>query len=211
MFQALSQTAKPVLQKVLSHSFNTTLFDGTLHSHNFRFFLSNDAFYLRAYARLLNIIADRLDNPRHKLTFLQFSSETVAAELNIHQTFEVETLSVPCKSITEYLAHLDEHVKHPHIGVAVASVLPCFWLYRELGKHMAITQIDSSHPYKLWVETYACPKFDGATELAIKVLDEVADSKYESAMRFAFLTSAKHEIAFWEESYCFYSPQCRIK
>ncbi|MDX2164120.1 MAG: TenA family protein [Gammaproteobacteria bacterium] len=211
MFEKLTKIAKPQLRQVLSHSFNTELFDGTLHSDNFRFFLANDAIYLRGYARLLNIIANRLDQPEHKSIFSKFSSETIETELLIHRTFEVEKLSTPCGSITEYLAHLDEHVNHSPISVGIASVLPCFWLYRELGKHAAIAQTNETHPYKLWVETYASPEFYEATELAIKTFDEIADIKYEQQTINTFLTSVEHEIAFWEESYSFYPRIYRFK
>ena len=209
-FEKLKRAANPLLKEVLSHPFNTQLFNGTLHSRSFEYFLANDAVYLNHYAKLLKALSDRLEIPEHKWAFQQFSSDTVSAELELHKVFVREKLSVPCESIANYLAHLNTQIKHPHVGVGIASVLPCFWLYRELGKHMAMAQIDTSHSYKLWVETYACPKFDGATELAIKVLDEVADSKYESAMRFAFLKSAKHELAFWEEAHRFCSPGFRI-
>ncbi len=202
-FDKLSRQAKPLLHKVLSHPFNIELFDGTLHINQFNYFLANDAVYLQHYGKLLRHIASRLKKPEHESAFLQFSEDTVKAELALHNTFVLEKLSAPCQAIADYLAHLDKSVKHPHVCVAIASVLPCFWLYRELGKHTAIVQTNTEHPYKSWIETYACPKFDGATELAIKVLNEVADSRHENTMQQVFLRSTDHEINFWEEAYRF--------
>lgn len=213
-FETLRRVATPLLSNVLSHPFNTMLFEGTLPRTNFEYFLSQDAYYLNVYGQHMRTLSARAVKPEHKLAFQKFSDETIAAELHLHQTYAPEKLTVPCQSISAYLAHLDKHVTNAEFCVAVSSVLPCFWLYCELGIYSAIVQTEQAHPYRAWVETYAHPDFYQATELAISILNETSSdvSKHTKVeMTKVFLESTEHEIAFWEEAHCFTPPLSTIR
>ena len=42
--------------------------------------------------------------------------------------------------------------------VAVAALLPCFWIYWEVGKHL-LTIARPHNPYQAWIDTYADEAF----------------------------------------------------
>ncbi|MDE0940491.1 MAG: carboxy terminal-processing peptidase, partial [Pirellulales bacterium] len=55
-----------------------------------------------------------------------------------------------CFSYTNYLVAT---AQGEPVEVAVASVLPCFWIYWEVGRHIQ-TRAGPSNPYERWINTY---------------------------------------------------------
>jgi thiaminase/transcriptional activator TenA len=86
---------------------------------------------------------------------------------------------------------------------AVASVLPCFWIYREVGDYI-LNNAGPDNPYREWIDTYAAEEFRKATDTAIEITDEIAAKANEltrSKMTEVFKTSARLEYIFWESAY----------
>ena len=63
-------------------------------------------------------------------------------------------------------------------GVLVAAVLPCFWLYAEVGETLHGSSsprgAPEAHPYAVWLRTYADEDFAAATRQAIAYTDAAA-------------------------------------
>jgi hydroxymethylpyrimidine/phosphomethylpyrimidine kinase len=86
----------------------------------------------------------------------------------------------------------------------VAAVLPCYWLYAEVGEvlHGRYTERGDApaHPYGAWLETYADPEFALATRTAVAHLDaaaRAASGAERERMRAAFTQSARYELEFF--------------
>ncbi len=63
------------------------------------------------------------------------------------------------------------------VEIVIASVLPCFWVYKILGQSIAQnTDMESQKPYKKWIETYSGKEFSDSVERAISIFDEEAFS-----------------------------------
>lgn len=116
-------------------------------------------------------------------------------------TFSAE----PGAATTAYLDHLRSVAFGGDYAEIVAAVLPCFWLYTDLGRRLhagAFGQYaqDPQHPYASWLATYADPAFEEATETAIAYASEAAataDAATRARMRHVFEVSSGHELAFF--------------
>ncbi|MSE20283.1 thiaminase II, partial [Lactobacillus parabuchneri] len=86
---------------------------------------------------------------------------------------------------------------------AAAALLPCYWLYNEIGKKL----IQLGSPIKIYqrfIETYESPDFTTATDKMIQIVDqlaETADQKEQQEMIQAFVRSSYFELHFWEMAY----------
>jgi thiaminase/transcriptional activator TenA len=83
----------------------------------------------------------------------------------------------------------------------LAALLPCMWGYSELGRSMAATGLPTEPRYRRWIQTYADPGFAALAAWCAALLDRAADGLPEArlaACRRAFLTSLRHELAFWD-------------
>ena len=81
------KASEDIYEKILQHPFVKGLADGTLPAEKFRFYIEQDALYLRQYFRVLSHIASRLDDISEAETFIKFASDGVAVEKALHGSF----------------------------------------------------------------------------------------------------------------------------
>ncbi|WP_067200930.1 bifunctional hydroxymethylpyrimidine kinase/phosphomethylpyrimidine kinase [Microbacterium sp. XT11] len=193
--------------------FVRALADGSLRRPAFLSYLAQDALYLREYARVL-VEASRLAPSSDEQAFWADAAHgSIVGELELHAswlnpgrgvsaaTFAAE----PSPATTAYLDHLRSVAFGGDYAELTAAVLPCFWLYTDLGRRLHAGEFgqyarDQRHPYASWLTTYADPVFAEATERAIAIVTttaSLADAGKRSRMLRAFDASARHERAFF--------------
>ena len=203
----LWESTKEIYDKIISLPFNRELMKGTLSMDRFIFYIRQDSLYLIDYCRVLSVIASKLDNPERMLRFLKFAEDSILVEKAMHEKFlseykdEGEIRKSPtCFSYTNFLLATSAFGSTEE---AVASVLPCFWIYREVGDHI-YKNAGPDNPYREWIDTYSAEEFRKATDIAIGITDEIAAQSNEltrSKMTEVFKTSARLEYIFWESAY----------
>ncbi|MCE2992678.1 MAG: thiaminase II [Alphaproteobacteria bacterium] len=205
---ALTKCAS-IIQPIKDHPFNTELASGTLDLDKFAYYIEQDTVYLRYFARSLSMIASKAPL-KFMQNFLSFSECALIAEQEVVHTFFRDTLNLQPtnKLTTATLAYtsflLQSGILEP-VEVAVAAVLPCFWVYNIVGKHIAqSSDIKIQNPYNRWIETYASPEFTESVERAISIFDELALSSSDQVcelMLDAFYKSTVLEWHFWNDAY----------
>ncbi|WP_347040432.1 TenA family protein [Glutamicibacter halophytocola] len=126
--------------------------------------------------------------------------EILEGELQLHRSYLAEGTANPSAITLNYVNHLAASKR----GYAelIAAILPCYWLYQDIGKRLASAN-HPEHPYKQWLVTYASEEFDLATERAIdmvRVAWKQADVDLRERMRLAFVRSSEHEVAFFDQA-----------
>lgn len=181
-------------------AFIRELGDGTLSREAFGWYLAQDALYLRDYARVLaeaSRLAPTLDDQQF---WAGGAHSALVTELQLHADWlGGAALPGPSRTTTAYLDHLLAVAARGDYRVLVAAVLPCYWLYADLGRRLHSLATDD-HPYRDWLLTYGDPAFAEATGRAIGVATRLAadaDAATRQAMLRAFRASAEHELAFF--------------
>ena len=197
---------KPVYKKTLDLPFIQELMNGTLPIEKFVFYIQQDAIYLSDYGRVLTAIATKLNKPEHIKAFIDFAGESIAVENELHKTFIAElnnqkqVASPSCLLYTSFLLRQ----LNASIEVMVAAVLPCFWIYKEVGDYILTNQAKDNNPYQDWINTYGGEAYAQSVKTAIAICDELADKcteKQQDAMMEAFMTCSKLEWMFWDSAY----------
>ena len=79
------------------------------------------------------------------------------------------------------------------------AVLPCYWIYWEVGK--ALLERGSPNPmYQKWMDTYGGEEFGALVETVLELTDEIcADLNLAQKARVAeaFVTTSRYEWMFW--------------
>lgn len=203
--QAWNKTAD-IYQAVLKHPFNQELMKGTLDSKIFGFYIEQDRLFLKSFARGLGLIATRSENSDHITLFLKFAGNTITAEQTIIAKYlgdkikDKSAISPACLSLNSFL--LQACALEP-VEVAIAAVLPCFWLYLKVGQEV-YKQADSSNPFFEWIKTYANAQFSLDVAMVIKIFDELAQNAsphIRDKMCEAFYQSSVLEYHFWNDAY----------
>lgn len=193
--------------------FIRALADGSLERGPFLSYLAQDALYLREYARVLAEAARRAPTSDEQAFWAESAHGSIVGELELHaawltpaQGVSAATFAVdPGPATVAYLDHLRAVAFGGDYAEIVAAVLPCFWLYTDLGRRLHAGEFgeyahDPQHPYASWLATYADPAFEEATRTAIAYATASAsraDADTRARMQHAFAVSSAHELAFF--------------
>ncbi|GAA3634270.1 bifunctional hydroxymethylpyrimidine kinase/phosphomethylpyrimidine kinase [Kineosporia mesophila] len=178
--------------------FLTGLADGTLAGKAFRYYLAQDAHYLEGYAGVLSRLGQLADDPVERAFWVAAATACVTTESNLHRTWlGASERPAPGPATHEYLGHLRQAVETGY-GQGVAAVLPCYWMYADIGHRLAPRA--AGNPYAEWIATYADPLFQYATQQARSITDRVAGAAsppLREEMWRAFERSAQLEREFF--------------
>ncbi len=188
------------------------LADGSLDPARFVEYIVQDDFYLRGYSRALSLLGARAPHSLATEFWATSAGGAVAAEQIMHrQVLGDPRLAaavrpgVASPTTRAYVNFLQTAVAYESYPVGVAAVLPCYWVYADVGLSLAERAGElSGHPYSVWVAAYADQSFLQATQRAIELLDEAAegaDGATRHHMLTAFVDATHYEELFWKRSY----------
>ncbi|QRN03607.1 thiaminase II [Legionella sp. MW5194] len=201
------QMATPVIHNILTHPFNQALANGSLASSTFAYYLEQDSLYLKDFARCHALIAAK--SPlAYVRQFLGFAESVFVAEQEVvhcyfKKEFAFNDTGLVTPATLSYTSYLLQTCSLLPVEVAVAAVLPCFWVYRETGCSIA-RDACGDNPFSRWIETYSSEEFSQAVDQAIAIFDALAAQAPETlktAMLRAFYTSTCLEWHFWNDAY----------
>jgi thiaminase/transcriptional activator TenA len=206
--RTLWQAIEPIYATILEHPFLRGLTDGSLPREAFRFYAVQDALYLRDFARALSLAAARAPREEWIIMFNEHAAGALQVERALHQSFFKEFgLSPEAVAATPLaptnLAYTSYLLAIAHGGPfheAVAALLPCYWIYWEVGKTLERT--GSRDPlYARWIGTYASEEFGAVVRAVLECTDTLAADLREEArtvMRRHFVTTSRYEWMFWD-------------
>lgn len=209
--QSLWNANQALFQSTLELPFNQELASGTLSRERFRHYMIQDAHYLVAYGRALAVTAAKSDNAEGVVQFANAANEAVVVERALHggfmrdfgvtpEQFAATPLTPVCHHYTSYLLATAWSASYP---VAVAALLPCFWIYAEVGRDIHARSA-KDNPYQAWVDTYASEEFHAAVRGVCATVDRLAEEATEAtraAMHAAYKDAARLEWMFWDSAY----------
>jgi thiaminase/transcriptional activator TenA len=102
-----------------------------------------------------------------------------------------------------YTSYLLAAVHGGSFPEALGAVLPCYWIYWEVGK--ALLEKGSPDPlYRRWIETYGGEDFAGVVRAVLSLTDEIGpdlSGPEEANVAERFRTTARYEWMFWDMGY----------
>ena len=189
--------------------FNTELALGSLSRERFQAYIVQDALYLEEYARVLAMAAARAADRRSLQVFAQSALGVVTVERALHEQYFKEfgvdparmADAEPSPDCLGYTSFLVATAYHKPWEVLVAALLPCFWIYWDVGCAIA-RQTHPANPYRAWIDTYADAGFGEAVKAVIAIADQAAaTSPLQGSIMSAFVRSAQYEWLFWDGAY----------
>lgn len=202
------QVADPYWQGSFEHLFVRQLAEGTLAPTVFRYYLLQDRYYLEHFGRIYQLIAEKTTDEAVREQMLANSQGMAAGELAIRQGFFTELEITPEEIATtpiaptayHYVSHMYRQLAEGTVATACAGVLPCPWLYQEIGDRLIAS--GSPNPlYQRWIATYAGEEGQQEVmrqrQLLDRLYEEVAADEQEQMLA-AFYISSQLEYQFWE-------------
>lgn len=189
--------------------------DGTLPLEVFRTYIEQDKLYLEGYSKALALVAAHAPDPQAAGFWSTSASTAATVESSLHDGLLTGGIlpsasrapehSPACLGYVSYLTATAATAPYP---VAAAAVLPCFWIYAEVGRDLAssartVLEADPTHPYAQWVTTYDAPEFHESVARARELVDsaaEAATAADREAMSEAFRIASRYELMFWDSA-----------
>ena len=195
-------------ESILKMPFIRELSEGSLPQEKFRFYMAQDSLYLEHFGRTLSLIAAKITDLQDVLAFMRFAENAIVVENALHESY-FKDFGVSDKGILQpachhYIHFLRSTAALESVEIAVAAVLPCFWIYREVGDYIYRTQNTVDNPYEKWIDTYAGEEFSAAVDQAIAICDKIAENStgaIRQKMTEAFIMASRMEFHFWEAAY----------
>jgi thiaminase/transcriptional activator TenA len=201
----------PIYAAILRHPFIKGLTDGSLPRESFRFYAVQDALYLRDFARALSIAAARAPQDDWIIMFNEHAAGALKVERSLHESFFAEfglspedVSATPLASTNlAYTSYLLAVAYGGAFHEAIAALLPCYWIYWEVGKELERAGSPDAL-YARWIGTYASEEFGGVVCAVLDATERTAarvgDAERET-MRRHFVTTSRYEWMFWEMGY----------
>ena len=206
--QQLWNPIRPIYANTLQHPFLTGLTDGTLPRESFEFYLIQDTLYLRSFAQALHILAARSPRKDWAITLSRHAIEALQEERELHGKILAsygitpERISAAEKAPTTlaYTNHLLATVQLYSFTEGVAAMLPCYWIYQEVGKDL-VRRGSKNKDYQRWINQYAGDAYAASVRQMLAIVDESARTASPQARQSAqrlFTISARYEYMFWD-------------
>lgn len=203
--------AAPVLRAIDDHPFVRELAAGTLSRERFQGYMVQDAVYLRGFGRALAFGAVKAPDAEQILHFSKAAEVAIVVERALHagflQQFGVDAAEAEAAeaspTCTAYVDHLLAAAAVGSFGDLAAAVLPCFWIYQDVGTRIAAGAA-AGNPYQAWIDTYAGEEFAAAVARMQAVVDAEAagaGAAQRESMRARFLRSCRYEWMFWDAAW----------
>lgn len=199
--------ASGIYNRILELPFNKELTKGTLERDKFIYYMKQDALYLAEFGRALAVAGTRSGDNEAMKQLLGFAEGAVVVERALHEHYLDEfnaELDIPksptCEAYTGFLIRSATLDPYP---VAMAALLPCFWVYREVGNHIHKNAVHSN-TYQQWIDTYTGEEFSNSVEQAIDLTELAAHQSTEvirEQMLAAYLKSTRLEWMFWDAAW----------
>ena len=203
--------AAALRQAIKDLPFNRELAAGTLHREKFQFYIVQDSIYLEAYSRVLSLASSKAPDTDAMLEFAGAATVAIQVERALHAGFFKQfnvsnagrSATEPSPTCLNYTNFLLATATTGGYAELVAAILPCFWIYWEVGTQIA-SVAKRPNPYDAWIDTYADKSFADATTRMIALTDSIAaneDAATVERMRRAFLRCTQFEWMFWDSAY----------
>jgi thiaminase (transcriptional activator TenA) len=199
--------SKNIYESIIRHPFNQELMKGTLAKDKFAYYIEQDSLYLQEFARCHAIIASKVPL-KYMTDFLSYAHFCFITEQEVvHQffakIFNLKATGMVSSATYGYTSNLLKVCLNEQVEVAIASILPCFWVYREVGLYIA-KFAKQNNPYIRWIETYTSKEFSDAVDAVINIFDILADNaskETRSKMLEEFYKNTVWEWHFWNDAY----------
>ena len=194
---------------IRQHPFVTGMADGTLERASFHFYVVQDGHYLHGFARALALLAARAPTEAITELFARHADAVMTVERSLHAgllaelttTYAADTDSGVAPTTLAYTSYLIATCATGSFSDGVAAVLPCYWIYREVGREL-LSRSSPDALYGRWIDTYGSEEFDRDVEDVLELTDSMALSERERQSAIDhFVIAARYEWMFWDGAY----------
>jgi thiaminase (transcriptional activator TenA) len=196
---------------ILDHPFLTGLTDGSLPHDAFAFYVVQDALYLRRYSEALAAVGRRAPSAAEAEMFARHAAEAVEVEQSLHGSLLADlgvdpdgaAAAEPAPTNLAYTSYLLATVSTGSYAEGVGAVLPCYWIYWEVGREL-LRRGSPDPRYQRWIDLYGSEDFGDVVREVLAVADKLGPdlpAPERDRVHRHFRVTSRYEWMFWDMGY----------
>lgn len=210
--EELWKSVADVYRAIIGHGFIRGLSDGSLPLGIFQEYVVQDTLYLSQFSRAVAVTATKAPSDEIAVPLLSSARDMLLIErVRLHEfllsEWRIGSESISSRRMNQanlgYTNYMMRTVIERPFHEALGAVLPCFWIYGEVGKEL-LKKGSTDPTYKRWIDTYASEDYGKAVERVIIMTEKEAarltDGQRSDVMG-RFRLSAVYEYLFWDTVY----------
>ncbi len=199
--EQLWERIEPIYAETLRHPFLAGLTSGELPREKFEFYIEQDALYLGAFSRALSLLAAKAPREEWSLLLNRHAVEALEVERALHESMlGGRRPGEMAPSTRAYTNHLISTVLQRPFAEGLAAMLPCYWIYWEVGRALERQGSDNAD-YQRWIDQYSSEAYETTVRQVLAIMDTVAEILSPAAVEAChrwFEISARYEYMFWD-------------
>ena len=202
------KAAEGIFEEIISHPFIKELADGTLDPARFDRYLAQDELYVGNYGRQMFELAELIDDPAAHEMFCLFAKEGIEGEKAMHalliDRFGIDTAVEPSPVTADYNAHTQAAIGTGSKEIGLAAMLPCMWVYNEVGLYILRNASLEGNPYREWILEYGNEEFTQGVASVLQLADSyaaAASPEVRERMLSEYVAATRFEYWFWDYGY----------
>jgi thiaminase/transcriptional activator TenA len=206
----LRQEADSIWEATFAHPIVLGIGSGETPLENFIYFLRQDYQYLIAFSRVFAYAGAKAADLETIASFARLMQGTLEVEMALHRNFcakfdltpqDLEATE-PSPTTVGYSSFLLSIAQSGTVADILASILPCFWGYLQIGERLAQASTPDTQPlYAEWIATYTAQEYVELCAWLRSLFDRLTvGARPDDLARYRrlFLTGSRYEYLFWE-------------
>lgn len=203
----------PFYQKILKMPFNQELLSGELDEQVFKDYIVQDYLYLQNYKKAYAILLLKAPD-ESAMQFMLTSINIIDEEIDsIHKNYidkynvtgDKLSTTEPNPSTEFYNSYLIKTATIEPFEVGIMAMLPCQWIYYQLGVDLKQSSKVQNNKYQTWIDGYGDETWEKSeTKTAVDFVEKYMRATTDEnrlKMKKAYETSMKLEYMFWDGVY----------
>ncbi|QGA53285.1 thiaminase II [Sulfolobus sp. E5-1-F] len=202
----LWNSIQDIYSSILKHPFILELVEGTLNRDKFQYYIIQDYMYLREFSKALALLSAKAEDEEQALLFATHIQDAIKVEQALHKFYITEfNLDVKDYEMSPtnlaYTSYLLAVAYSRPFHEAISAVLPCYWIYMEVGKEL-LKKGSKDKYYQKWIETYGGEEYEKGVRAVLGIVNNLKVSEEEfNKMKIHFRTASIYEYMFWDSAY----------
>jgi thiaminase/transcriptional activator TenA len=196
---------------ILDHPFIQGLTSGDLPPEAFFYYISQDDHYIHEFVRAVGLVGVKAPAADAARVLTRHAANGLAAEASLHHALVTDLGGDPAAlaevrpgpTTQAYTSYVLASVFRGGYAEGLAAVLPCIWIYGEVGRHLH--EHGSPNPvYQRWIDSYAAPEYAGEVAEVLDLADQAGrdlPAAQEECAREHFAAGARYEWMFWDAAW----------
>lgn len=194
-----------IRQDIIGSKFIRGLTDGTLNTDIFANYIAQDIIYLRQDNEALLKLSERAPIDRYRLFFKKLAEDGIASEQAMHDEYvplyNIRQGHFQTRAFSDYGNFILKQASESPFEVAVAALLPCFWLYAYTGFKI-YSSGSPDNKFMSFIQAYVSPAFNQLVKEYVEITEEISlkvTTEKSEEMKKAFIKAAEFELLVFKE------------